>query len=673
MKIWLNDLTYTQQSIASDILPAAIGMIAEYASVGMKNSTEFKLFKYPDELIDSFENDSSPDVFACSNYVWNFSLSSMFCKRIKEVKPEVITVMGGPNFPTKDSEVEKFVKELPWVDFFIVKEGELPFLNLLKYIEGDNSIELDNVIWLNKKTGKVEFPDKISRTYNLEDISSPYLSGRLDEFLDGRLMPAIQTNRGCPFTCTFCTEGQGYWNKVKRKDKELVHKEIKYISSAMASLPRDKRRTDLLIADSNFGMYKDDIEVCEIIAEEQELNGYPKYINVSTGKNKKARVLEAARLVNGAMKLAGSVQSLDIGVLKNIKRDNISKDEIVALALEAEEVGANTYSEVILALPGDSIEAHFSSLEILVRSAFNTVVTYQLMMLPGTELGSLETKEKYEMVTKFRVQPRCFGNYDIFGKKISVAEIEEICVANSTLPYEDYLQCRKMHFIVNLFYNDGIFSELRKLLSIIGISPWVWIENIYSKSHSTKFDDLVNNFIEETESELWDSREDLIQYMSDPNVVKKYIDGEKGNNLLLYFKAISMTSMFHVLCEVASASIKDVINDNKPEGKDLVEFATDIVKYKKAQVDNIFENSNVEYSFFNYDIELFSNLASVNSKINIEEFKLEAQKKFMFSHTNEQKDTINSYTNLFGNDAKGISRILSRTFLKQLMRQPVKQ
>jgi len=632
-----------------------------------------KLFKYPDELINSLENDSPPDVFACSNYVWNSSLSSMFCQQIKEAKTEVITVMGGPNFPSKDSEVEKFVKERPWVDYFIVKEGELPFCNLLKYIDGDNSIELDNVVRLNKQTGEVEFPNNITRTYNLEAISSPYISGRLDEFLDGRLMPVIQTNRGCPFTCTFCTEGQGYWNKVKRKHKDLVHKEVRYISNAMASLPSDKRRTDLLIADSNFGMYKDDLEVCEVIADEQHLNGYPEYINVSTGKNRKARVLEAARLVNGAMKLAGSVQSLDIGVLKNIKRDNISKDEIVALALDAEEVGTNTYSEVILALPGDSIDAHFSSLEILVRSAFNTVVTYQLMILPGTELGSIETKEKYEMVTKFRVQPRCFGNYDVFGKRISVAEIEEICVANSTLPYEDYLRCRKMHFIVNLFYNDGIFSELRKLLSIIGVSSWEWIFNIYSQSHSTKFDDLVNNFIEETEGELWDSRQDLMQYMSNPDVVKKYIDGDKGNNLLFYFKAISMTSMFPVLCEVASSSIKEVIYDNKTGRDDLVEFATEIVQYKKAQINNIFGNNDAEYSYFTYDIELFSNLASINSEINIEEFKLQEKRKFMFSHTIEQKETINSYTNLFGNDAKGISRILARTFLKKLMRQPIKQ
>ena len=30
MRIWLADLTYTQQMIASDFVPAAIGMIAEY-------------------------------------------------------------------------------------------------------------------------------------------------------------------------------------------------------------------------------------------------------------------------------------------------------------------------------------------------------------------------------------------------------------------------------------------------------------------------------------------------------------------------------------------------------------------------------------------------------------------------------------------------------------------
>ena len=63
-----------------------------------------------------------------------------------------------------------------------------------------------------------------------------------------------------------------------------------------------------------------DLDTCKVIAEEQDKTGYPKYINVATGKNKKERVLEAAKIVKGAMKLAGSVQSLDGEVQENIKR-----------------------------------------------------------------------------------------------------------------------------------------------------------------------------------------------------------------------------------------------------------------------------------------------------------------------------------------------------------------
>ena len=52
-------------------------------------------------------------------------------------------------------------------------------------------------------------------------IPSPYLSGRLNEFLDGRLMPVIQTNReDAHLVWTFCTEGQTYWSKVEEARRE---------------------------------------------------------------------------------------------------------------------------------------------------------------------------------------------------------------------------------------------------------------------------------------------------------------------------------------------------------------------------------------------------------------------------------------------------------------------
>ena len=63
-------------------------------------------------------------------------------------------------------------------------------------------------------------------------------------------------------------------------------------------------RNDLWIADSNFGMYTQDLETCEMIGKCQQQYNWPEYIQVDTGKNNKPRVLAGARLVNGAIRLA---------------------------------------------------------------------------------------------------------------------------------------------------------------------------------------------------------------------------------------------------------------------------------------------------------------------------------------------------------------------------------
>ena len=253
----------------------------------------------------------------------------------------------------------------------------------------------------------------IGRIKDITELPSPYKAGILDEYLDGRLLPTIQTNRGCPFTCTFCTEGQSIWSRITKKKVEVVNSEIDYIYEKMMELEPNKRRYDLLITDSNFGMYPEDIEISKHISKLQEKSGWPKYINVATGKNNKERVLEAAKILNGALSLAGSVQSLDKNILENIKRKNISVEQILKLAESSVEIGANSYSEVILGLPGDNFQSHKKTLQTLVNSSFSTISMYQLMMLPGTELNTLETRKKYKMKTGFRVLPRCFGNYKI--------------------------------------------------------------------------------------------------------------------------------------------------------------------------------------------------------------------------------------------------------------------
>jgi len=677
MKVWLADLTYTQQSIASDVVPAAIGMIAEYLESQISDLPKVKLFKFPEKLSEELKI-NQPTLIGFSNYMWNCSLSDSYMRRIKEEYPNVITISGGPNFPTDEIEQKLFLEKRPWIDFYIVKEAEHAFFLLVDLLKKNKNLtsnnldilkDLPNLVFI--KNNSFFSSKKIERMMDLSLIPSPYLSGRMDEFLDGKLLPITQTNRGCPFTCTFCTEGQGYWAKVRRKPRAIVEGEVRYISKMMNKLPVSKKRTDLLIADSNFGMFEEDLDTCKVIAQEQKESNYPKYINVATGKNKKERVLEAAKIVNGAMKLAGSVQSLDSEVQENIKRKNISSNEIVDMALKSSEIGANTYSEVILALPGDTKLKHFETLKILVESDFNTISMYQLMILPGTELGSEVTKKKYKMETRFRVVPRCYATYEILGKKISVSEIEEICVSTNTLSFKDYLECRKMNLIVNIFYNDGVFDGIIKFLRLFNISIWDWLKQIYENSTKLeflKFHSLLKDFAQDTENELWTSSKELKDFCSDEKNIQKFIEGEYGSNLIFKYKSRSLTLDLENVAKIAKKSTLEILRNNS-FNQDPSIFVNDLIVHKLCEIENLFDIEKDKVGTFSYDIASFLKEERNSQKnISLASYKFKSKKQIKFSLSEDQENQIKSYNDLFGNSIEGLSRTLSRVYIKKLFR-----
>jgi radical SAM superfamily enzyme YgiQ (UPF0313 family) len=544
-------------------MPAAVGGIAAYLKQEVP-TVDVRIFKYPEQLTQELESmqrgeQAIPRLVGFSNYVWNYNLSLGFAKAIKDCFPSVIIVFGGPNLAYDPTEQEQFLRENPVINFHVVKEGETAFCNLVRTLIENNwdtgsvtEQAISNLVFVDQD-GRFRSSPKIDRV-PLEILPSAYTSGLMDEFFDGKLYPIIQTNRGCPFECTFCTEGMNYWTKVQRKKRDRIDSEILYIAQKMDSLGELARR-DLHIADSNFGMYADDLQTARALALARERHNYPQYINVATGKNQKERVLEVARLLDGAMKLMGSVQSLDTDVLINIKRKNISLEQLIELALEAREIGANSWSEIILALPGDTLGAHFESLRMLVEAGFNTISMYQLIILPGTEMGSLGSRAKYEMKTRYRLVPRCYGHYDVLGHSISVGEIEEIVIQNNTLSYSEYLAARKMNLIVNVFYNDGVFLDLLKYFKLRKLPVWEWLSIIYHEyADSKEFGNFTNRFVAETEGELWESLDELIQFCSEPANIQKVIDGEIGGNLMYKYKGLSMTKYLDDAAEVAQVA-----------------------------------------------------------------------------------------------------------------------
>ena len=341
IRILICDITHAHGKIfGANTTPLGIGMIGSYLKHRFGSKVKLRLCKFPDRAVELIKQERY-HIVGFSNYSWNLNLSYRIATLLKSLYPDTIVCFGGPNYPEETEGQIQFLKEQKAIDFYIYKEGEAAFGELIQAL-------IDND-WDIKKTKGKEHPGchflyegnfimgkTLPRILDLDSVPSPYITGLLDEFFDKGLITLVQTDRGCPFSCTYCSEGGKYHSRVVMNSVERIYKDLVYIAK------RYKGPNSLFIADSNFGMYKRDIDICRKIAEVQSKYNWPKYINVATGKNLKGRVIKCADIIGGALRLGASVQSTDPEVLKNIKRENISTEKILDVGRTAALTNANT-------------------------------------------------------------------------------------------------------------------------------------------------------------------------------------------------------------------------------------------------------------------------------------------------------------------------------------------
>lgn len=678
LRVWLADLTYTgqdTQSLGADTFPLAVGCIATYTESQIQFTHPIRLFRYPERVTQALLDEGAPDIMGFSNFVWNSELSLAFARRLKELSPKTLIVMGGANYPLEPEKQEAFLRQHREIDFYVLHEGEIAFADMLKALIASNMDpaqvkgKLGSVHSIDPSGKLIPAPFEAERIRDLNQVPSPYTTGKFDEFFDGRLWPLIQTKRGCPFKCTFCVEGIDYYDKIGRFSVNSVQAEIDYIGRKMAIVKARGGRNDLYVADSNFGMYKEDLDTCRALARSRELYGWPDHINTSTGKNKKERVLEAARIVDGRIVLSGSVQSLNETVLDNIKRKNISADELMALAKEADNVDANSYCEVILGLPGETKESHFYTLRTTVTAGFNKVIPYQLMILGGSELGTGETITKYNMDLRSRVLPRAFGAYDVCGTRVVAADIEDICVATNTMSYKDYLACRTMHLMITIFYNDIVFETVLKAIRSNDMPVFRWIELIEESVRGTDFESLFEDFRRHTDNELWRDRKELEASIQQPGTIERYTRGEMGFNLLYTFKALALIQHLDAVVEVVRVATNRLVQETLGHNSEMLDFFEAAIRWDACRISNIVQDLDREVSgTIAYDMARF--VAEENPK-RVSEYLYQRPTTFRYELTDEQKDYVRRNLSIFGDNPPGIGRLLSNAHTRKMLRTPV--
>ena len=649
------DLVHTGHSC--NAIPYGISMVASYAHEYLGDKIEARIFKDPIDYIRYLEQEL-PKIACFSNYIWNLNLSYEFAKQIKIKSPETVIIFGGPNYPLDYEEQEAFLLSHPRIDFYIDREGEQAFVELLNCLFNHHfdvsyikkcRLKIPNCHYI--ESGKVIRGVLLKPLEDLDQIPSPYLSGICDHFLDKELIPLLQTTRGCPFKCTYCQEGHEYYNGIRRFSLRRIKDEIEYIAQRTA-VP------NLMLGDANFGMYKEDLEICKEIALIQERYQWPAYFQGIDGKNQKDRVLQAASIVKGSQ-LTAAVQSTDKDVLNNIMRQNVSLNQMVQVAKEGDVTGANSFSEVILCLPGDTKNAHFKSVFDLIEAGINVVRSHQFIMLPGADASRKENRDRYEMETRLRVTPNTVKKYQLFGENFYAPEIDEICVANSSMLFKDYVECRLFDLTIEVFYNDGIFNELFEFLKLYNVSISSFIMNIHEKvrQKSARLSKLYDDFVRET-NELFLNQDELSVVLKRPAIISSYESGEVGNNEQLMYRALAIFMNMGELHRIAFETIaKEMLEEKGCLNDQNRDYLEDLYQFSLLRKKDLLSTNKNEEKEFRYD---FISLAGSNFKDSPISYKKPEGIRILFYHSDEQKMLINKYIEIYGLSNYGLGNMLSQ-------------
>ena len=413
-------------------------------------------------------------------------------------------------------------------------------------------------------------------------------------------------------------------------------------------------------------MYKEDLEFSRIIAATKKKFGYPDYLEVSTGKNKRSRAIECANILEGSLRFTGSVQSLDTEVLNNVKRTNISYEQLIDISAQASTSESNTYSELILGLPADSLEKHKKGVGQLIDARFDQIRIHTLMILDGSELSTDRDRKAFNLKTRYRALARSFGVYPFCSENLPSVEIEAVCVENESMPFEDYVECRRFALTVALFYNERVFYEVTQFLLASGflVSDWIRYVHDHVSEYSPSLRKVYDRFTQETRDELWMSRQDVESRVKNkPGVIESYIRGERGNNILMNASVQVQIENAQDTHDVAFRCVAEFAKLDKMKNGGLYrDYLEELKRFSFLKKRNVLDIESVFVEEFGFD---FLALQKAGYK---ELPREKTPTTIRFYYDNSQKDYFTDQFRRHGTSPQALGKIFNRIAVKRTYR-----
>ena len=475
--------------------PYSIAMLISYIKTKKELAQNLKFertFVLREKVDDDIQKCKDLEILLCSCYVWNWEITNYFAKEVKKINPNCLIVFGGPQVPNHS---EGFFEEYPYVDILVHGEGEYVLANFFAaFLKNKNYSNVNGI-----ETKDFRNPPE-PRIDNLEAIPSVYLTNLMwdvVEKIEGvHWLASWETNRGCPYACTFCDWGSATATKMRKFSDERLFKEIEWFAN--------NKILFIYCCDANFGIYQErDLALATKIKEESQRTNYPEQFRMAWAKFSSDKIIPIAKqLQDGGLlnAITLAVQSLDELTLDIIKRENIKFDKFTELTTIFREHSIPTYSEIIMGLPGETLESFKNGLETLADDTkLDAIYIYNCGVLPNAPMNEPSYVAHHKIKTVR--SPIYLAHSDVQNRQMS--EYEYITTSTASFTEDEFKEMHYFAWLFQTFHSFGIFE-----------CTSVFYKQTYGLS-TLKFFEALLDFCRTHQSIISEEYEKVVQYTND--------------------------------------------------------------------------------------------------------------------------------------------------------------
>lgn len=174
------------------------------------------------ETIVQYILDKNSKIISFYTLSEQYYISLIVAEKIKKINKDIKIVFAGPQASLLSSET---LDVFDFIDLIAVGEGEQNIISILDYF--NNKEEIENVKGVcYRKQNNIVCNEPSPLIYNLDKL--PMIE------LDMGTIPNnfyIESGRGCPYNCTFCSTKTFWKRKVRLKSVHRIIEEVKYYTT----------------------------------------------------------------------------------------------------------------------------------------------------------------------------------------------------------------------------------------------------------------------------------------------------------------------------------------------------------------------------------------------------------------------------------------------------------